>query len=216
MTQNKEDYLKALYNNGGIHTNVPNSELAKQLNVSPASVTEMLGKIKSEGLISTEPYKGSKLTDDGIQVAAAIVRGHRLWEVFLIRCLGYSWSEAHEEAELLEHITPSRLVNRLDQFLDFPAYCPHGSAIPHSDGSIENLSLVPLSELQAGEKAIVKRIVEEKKLLDYLEMKGLKLENMITVISIGEYEGLLTIKMGDNEIQVSHKAACQIFVSTTH
>ncbi|MEM5817806.1 MAG: metal-dependent transcriptional regulator, partial [Desulfitobacterium hafniense] len=95
MTPNKEDYLKAIYKLGGLERLVSNKRIAEALQIAPASVTEMLGKMKRECLIHYEPYKGSRLTDEGMRTAISLVRGHRLWEVFLMRHLGYSWSEAH-------------------------------------------------------------------------------------------------------------------------
>ena len=110
MTPNKEDYLKAIYKLGGMEEQVSNKQIAESLQIAPASVTEMLGKLKREGLIHYEPYKGSRLTDAGMRIAITLVRGHRLWEVFLMRHLGYSWSEAHEDAELLDYLQASGII----------------------------------------------------------------------------------------------------------
>lgn len=105
----------------------------------------MLGKLSRDEIIHYEAYKGSRLTTVGTQTAISLVRGHRLWEVFLMRHLGYSWSEAHEDAELLEHVTIARLTARLDKFHNHPAYCPHGSIIPALDRQMGPLTLLPPS-----------------------------------------------------------------------
>lgn len=212
MTPNKEDYLKALYKLGGAEELVGNKEIAVHLNVAPASVSEMLGKLSREELIEYVPYKGSRLTNKGLQIALALVRGHRLWEVFLIRHLGYSWSEAHEDAELLEHITPPRLAMRLDRFLNYPASCPHGYAIPDADGNIDLRPMRRLSEIAPGDSGRIGMVEEEPELLDYLENLGLKIGSTFTVKSIGAYEGPFTLNLDGKEIQVSYKAACQIHV----
>ncbi len=215
MTPNKEDYLKEIYKLGGAEQLVSNKQIAEVLKIAPASVTEMLAKLNREGLTVYEPYKGSRLTQEGLRIAISLLRGHRLWEVFLMRHLGYSWSEAHEDAELLEHITPPRLTGRLDKFLNYPAYCPHGSAIPHEDGQMEKTSLVPLVQLAQGESSLIRRVSEEKELLDYLQSSGIRIGGFVTVIDVGAYEGSLTLKLDGKQIQISYKAACQIYVDKT-
>lgn len=212
MTPNKEDYLKSIYKLGGMEELVSNKQIAEALQIAPASVTEMLGKLKREGLIHYEPYRGSRLTTEGMRAAISLVRGHRLWEVFLMRHLGYSWSEAHEDAELLEHITPSRLTARLDKFLNYPAYCPHGSAIPNPDGQIDTTPLQTLNLLPVGAVSHIRRVTEEKELLDYLQGNGISIGNSIRIIEAAPYEGPLTLDLEEKQVQISYKAACQIYV----
>ena len=215
MTPNKEDYLKEIYKLGGMEEQVSNKQIAESLQIAPASVTEMLGKLKREGLIHYEPYKGSRLTDAGMRIAITLVRGHRLWEVFLMRHLGYSWSEAHEDAELLEHITPSRLTARLDQFLNYPAYCPHGSAIPHPDGQVDLTPLQPLNLLPIGQISHIRRVTEEKELLDYLQASSITIGSAVRIVEAGAYEGPLTLDLEGKQVQISYKAACHIYVDET-
>ena len=212
MTPNKEDYLKEIYKLGGAEGLVGNKQIADALKIAPASVTEMLGKLGREDLIQYEAYKGTRLTQKGLEVAISLLRGHRLWEVFLIRHLDYSWSEAHEDAELLEHITPLRLSYRLDKFLNYPAYCPHGNAIPHTDGKVRTNPLRPLSQLSENEVSFVRKVTEEKELMDYLQNLGVEIGIAVKVISIGAYEGPLTLDLAGKQVQISYKAACQIFV----
>lgn len=215
MTPNKEDYLKAIYKFGGMEELVSNKRIAEALQIAPASVTEMLGKLKRENLIHYEPYKGSRLTAEGMHAAISLVRGHRLWEVFLMRHLGYSWSEAHEDAELLEHITPPRLTARLDQFLNYPAYCPHGSAIPHPDGQIDRIPQETLNLLPIGVTSHIRRVTEEKELLDYLQENRIVIGSSVYIIEAAAYEGPLTLDLEGQRVQISYKAACQIYVDKT-
>lgn len=212
MTPNKEDYLKEIYKLGGTEELVGNKQISDVLKITPASVTEMLGKLSREGLIQYEPYKGSRLTQDGLQVAISLLRGHRLWEVFLIRYLDYSWSEAHEDAELLEHITPPRLTERLDKFLNYPAYCPHGSVVPKPNGQIKNSPLQTLDQLSLGESSYIRKVVEEKELLDYLQSLGIQIGESFTVVSVGAYEGPFILDLDGKRVQISYKAACHIYV----
>jgi DtxR family Mn-dependent transcriptional regulator len=215
MTPNKEDYLKEIYRLSGAERLVGNKQSAAALKIAPASVTEMLGKLSRDGLIQYEAYKGSSLTQKGLQAALSLVRGHRLWEVFLMRHLGYSWSEAHEDAELLEHITPPRLILRLDKFLNYPAYCPHGNEIPNTDGQIDSSPLQTLEQLSEGETSRIRKVTEETELLDYLQGLGIEIGSAVTVVSVGAYEGPLTLDLNGKRIQISYKAARQIYVDQT-
>ncbi len=129
MNQNQEDYLKALYELGGAEGTVANKDLAKKLNISPPSVSEMLLRLHNDGFIHYEKYKGIKLSTQGIHAAEKIKRSHHLWEVFLIEKLGFHEDEVHEEAEKLEHVTSKKLQEALDRFLEYPELCPHGTKI---------------------------------------------------------------------------------------
>jgi DtxR family Mn-dependent transcriptional regulator len=212
MTSNKEDYLKVIYESGGTEKAVPNKMIAKTLGVASASVSEMLTKLSQQGLIVYESYKGSRLTDAGLSACIDVVRSHELWEVFLIRHLGYTWREAHEDADLLEHAAPQRMIDRLDAFLKHPQTCPHGSLIPQNGQVPESEGLNRLSDLSAGETALVCRVIEDGILLDYLERSGLRIHETIQLLSIDDYEGPVSFVMDSRTINISFKAATQIFV----
>lgn len=105
MTPNKEDYLKIIYELGGTDKKINNKEIVERLAVSAASVSEMMSKLLKEGFIERVPYQGVQLTAEGLRKASTLIRKHRLWEVFLVEHLGYSWNEVHAEAEVLEHVS---------------------------------------------------------------------------------------------------------------
>ena len=212
MTTNKEDYLKAIYHCGGVSGRVTTKAVALRLGIASASVTEMLARIAKEGLISYEPYKGTQLTDKGVAACINVVRSHELWEVFLVRYLGYSLSEAHNDAEALEHATSSLLAERLDELLKHPDFCPHGAAIPRPGNIPSVRDMVLLSSLPAGSMAIVGQVEEEKELLDYLERLGIKVGAPLSIQGFGEYEGPVELMLDGRSIQLSRKAADQIWV----
>ncbi len=212
MTRNKEDYIKEIYKLGGAEQQVNNKQIAEILNVSPASVTEMLGKLQKEELIVYEPYKGTKLTEEGMKAAVTLLRGHRLWEVFLIEHLGYTWSEAHEDAERLEHVAPARLIDRLEKYLDYPAFCPHGNAIPQADGKMRIPKLKSLVEMKAGESSTIRRVTEENDLMDYLQELGIHIGSKVVVEEFGACEGPVTIRVDNTQKQLSYKAAGMVYV----
>ncbi|MFI3231214.1 MAG: metal-dependent transcriptional regulator [bacterium] len=211
MTSNQEEYLKIIYEKGGFGKRIPNKIIAEELSISPASVTEMLSRLSSDGLINYKPYGGSKLTEEGVKACIQIIKSHKLWEVFLMRHLNYTWREAHEDAHLLEHISCERLVSRLDLFLDFPKTCPHGGYIPRENiEDTEVFLLKTLNSLEVGDIAVISRIQEDGVLLDYATRCGIKLNTEIKIISKEEYEGAINFLQEDKQLSISFKASTQI------
>ncbi|SHH61419.1 iron (metal) dependent repressor, DtxR family [Anaerosphaera aminiphila DSM 21120] len=211
MTGSKEDYLRAVYKLSESVTPVSNKRLAEFLNVSPPSVSEMIGTLSKEGYIEYKPYRGSVLTPKGSEEAIKILYNHRLWEVFLANHLGLSWSESHSIAHELEHISSSMLTEKLDEYLEYPVQCPHGFLIPRS-GEVENRKLRPLSTLEIGESTYIRSVEEEVELMDYLQNLGIDINMPIVVKNISAYEGPVTLQIGEREIQISFKAAQRIYV----
>ena len=212
MTASKEDYLKAIYHAGGLQKRVSTKEVAHRLGIASASVTEMIARLAKEDLLTYEPYKGTQLTQKGLEHCISVVRSHELWEVFLVQYLGYSLSEAHEEAEALEHATSPLLTERLDNLLHHPAACPHGAMIPRPGSIPPERDMLPLSALPIGEPAVIGQIEEEKELLDYLEHLGLGTGIQVRVERHGEYDGPLELTVENHAVQLSRKAADQIWV----
>lgn len=214
MTLNMEDYLKEIYRHGGTSERVSNKVLAEALGVSPASVSEMVARMAEDGLVDSEPYKGAMLTHAGVEIAASMVKNHRLWEVFLLQCLDYPWSRVHEDAERLEHATSPYLREQLDAFLGRPAYCPHGSPIPAEDGSVRQLDLKRLSELDVNHSGVLRYVPQDAELLDYLQENGIHLGRRLMVRARASYEGPVTIELDGTSIPISYKAANQLFIET--
>ena len=173
----------------------------------------MLLKLSDNGLIEIVPYKGCKLTPLGLEACKDIVRIHRLWEVFLVRYLKFTWREAHEDAHVLEHATTARIAERLNEFLNYPEICPHGSSIPQKNHiAYENHTLIALNSLNVGIEAIVSKVMEDGELLDYLWDKGLKIGAKVSIIAKDSYEGPIVLSQDGQEIIISYKAATQIYV----
>src|SRR5690606_20654817 len=152
MTISEENYLKVIYHLAqvspkGVNTNA----IAGMLETKASSVTDMIKKLDEKGLVSYVKYQGVSLTGKGLYSAKMIVRKHRLWEVFLVKKLNFSWDEVHEIAEELEHIQSEKLINKLDAFLEFPDFDPHGDPIPNADGEIKKMQKKILSDIQLNE-----------------------------------------------------------------
>ena len=135
-SSSKENYLKAIFHLQQEQNSVSTNALAQALQTRAASVTDMLKKLKIQKLLQYEKYKGVKLTAEGRKVAVLIIRKHRLWECFLVNKLGFGWEEVHEVAEELEHISSKKLIDKLEEFLDFPQNDPHGDPIPDVMGKV--------------------------------------------------------------------------------
>ncbi len=214
MTPNKEDYLKLIFELGGYDKKINNKSIVAGLNVSAASVSEMISKLEKDGFVKHSPYQGVQLTDAGLQHASTLVRKHRLWEVFLVNHLNYAWNEVHVEAEVLEHVTSEELANRLEEYLDFPKVCPHGGVIPGNNQPIQEQKLKSLSEVTVNQRIRIERVIDETELLDYLASINLGIHALVTVKTIGAYEGPLTLINDEGQkFHVSFKAAHNIFVS---
>lgn len=214
MTSGKEDYLKALYSLGEDGHVVSNKELSDMLQLSPPSVSEMIVKLQKEGFIDYTAYKGSRLTKKGRMAASRLLRYYGLWEVFLVRCLGFRWSEAHVEAHNLEHHISEKAADRLEEFLGHPEYCPHGMPIPKKDGSRAPEARRPLLSMEPGESSHIRCCREDSELMDYLQDSGISMGMAITLKEKEPYEGPVIFLSEGKEFSLSYKAAAQLFVDS--
>ena len=212
MTPNKEDYLKMIYELGGTTKKVTNKQLVTGLKVSAASVSEMVTKLLKEGFVEHIPYHGIHLTDEGLLKASALVRKHRLWEVFLVNHLGYAWNEVHQEAEVLEHVTSIELTRCLDKYLDFPTVCPHGGMIPAEKEILNEKALPTLVDKQIYDVVKIKRVADDKELLDYLASLEISIGDVYKIMDIGAYEGPILLESDGKQLAISYKAATSIFI----
>lgn len=212
MTPNREDYLKLIFELGGDKNKVNNKQIVSGLNVSAASVSEMITKLLKEELVEHSPYQGVQLTHSGLKKASTLIRKHRLWEVFLVEHLNYSWNEVHDEAEVLEHVTSKRLTDRLEAYLHSPQFCPHGGVIPGENETIHEQERKTLVDYPIDTKVKIARVLDEKELLDYLVSINLNIHEEYTIKEIAAYEGPITIENDNKKLMVSYKAASTIFV----
>lgn len=214
MTFSEENYLKAIYHltassNSGVSTNA----VAEIMETKASSVTDMLKKLSEKDLVNYKKYQGVTLTDKGKLEAKMIVRKHRLWEVFLVEKLDFSWDEVHDIAEQLEHIKSEKLINRLDDFLGNPTEDPHGDPIPNAKGQLPKIEKQLLSDLTEGQKGIVVGVKDtSSEFLKYLDKQGIALGSTIEIKVKESFDLSLRIKVDDVILNISNKIASNLFV----
>jgi DtxR family Mn-dependent transcriptional regulator len=215
ISYTEENYLKAIYKilekgNSSASTNAISSEM----NTSAASVTDMLKRLAEKDCIDYKKYKGVTLTEKGENIATTLIRKHRLWEVFLVEKLNFSWDEIHEIAEEMEHIQSEELVNRLDAFLHYPQFDPHGDPIPDAEGHFTFRKQRALTELPLDKSAIVVGVKESSSpFLQYLTQQGLTLGTEIKLLEKFDYDGSVKVLIGNSkELVLSQKVSNNLYV----
>jgi DtxR family transcriptional regulator, Mn-dependent transcriptional regulator len=183
MNRAEEDYIKAIYEltiekkDALVKTN----EISEHFGFTDQTVNEMIKKLEVKGLLSFYPYKGIELTEKGKDEAIRMIRTHRLWEVFLMSKLNFSWEEVHEDAEKLEHATSMKVSKKLYEFLGKPKFCQHGNPIPDFEGNMETPIKKMLFEAKVNDVFKIERVLDNNQLLTYLNQKNIKLYDTIQI-----------------------------------
>ncbi|ADB38969.1 metal-dependent transcriptional regulator [Spirosoma linguale] len=211
----EENYLKTIYylanrRQGEVSTNA----LAEMTATKAASVTDMLRKLAEKQLIHYKKYQGVRLTDEGERLALQIIRRHRLWEVFLVQKLGFGWDEVHEIAEELEHIRSEELVTRLDTYLGYPQFDPHGDPIPTPAGQMPETGYRKLSEVEAGEGVCLMAVLEHStEFLKHLDHSQLTLGCQVTVNEVNAFDKSVLVQIeSGRSVFISHEVARNLLV----
>lgn len=211
----EENYLKAIYRLSlNKKQKISPTAISEEMGVSAASVIDMIKKLSEKKLINYDKVKGAKLLDRGHKEAVAIIRNHRLWEVFLLEKLNYSWDEIHDIAEQLEHVKHPELADRLDTFLGHPEYDPHGDPIPKSNGEIPNTANTLLSEIEIGKSCRVVAVKDTSSaFLQYLEQLSISIGTKIKILDIIPFDSSMLLQIGkDLRTTVSKKFAESLLV----
>ncbi|MFN0290881.1 metal-dependent transcriptional regulator [Pedobacter helvus] len=210
----EENYLKIIYHLSEISNPVLTNAIAERIQTKAASVTDMIKKLSEKGLINYVKYQGVTLTEKGKSTAINIVRKHRLWEVFLVDKLNFKWDEVHDVAEELEHIQSNLLVERLDEFLDFPRVDPHGDPIPDKHGNFAELALIKLSKLKSGDKGTITGVSEHSSsFLKHLEKLSLTLGKRIEIIDVLDFDGSVELWVEQQKTNISREVAKHILIT---
>ena len=214
MTISEENYIKVIYHLSlvspkGVNTNA----IAGMLDTKASSVTDMLKKLSDKELVSYQKYQGVTLTESGFLSAKMIVRKHRLWEVFLVEKLNFSWDEVHEIAEELEHTKSEALINKLDEFLEFPDFDPHGDPIPNANGVIKKVNKLLLSEAVLNTEYKCVGVKDSSSdFLKYLDKQKIALGSKIKVKEKESFDDTLLVEIDSRELTLSNKIANNLYV----
>ena len=211
MSKSIEDYLKGIYTLKK-KKEYSNKKLAEYLNISPASVSEMIKKLVNEDYLIIEKKK-VKLTEKGNNFALDVIRKHRVWEVFLFEKLGYDKEEVHKEAEILEHVTSNRLLQKLEKFLFYPKECPHGSPIFYDLKDFDEGNVIKLSEAEEDDEIVILSVEDNIELYDYLRELNINLKEQYIVEKKDPFDGPIYLKSKENSKKiVAFNAATMIEV----
>src|SRR5207302_7590212 len=166
------------------------------------------------GLAEYEPYSGVRLTPAGERLAGLVLRRHRLVELFLVKVMGMSWAEVHEEAEQLEHVVSERLIERIDDMLGHPTHDPHGDPIPNPEGAIAPHELDTLLTCPVGEPLTVTRIADQDPaFLRFIESNGLKPGQSVEVETRDTAADSVRLRgRNDRAITIGTRAASKLLV----
>ncbi|MFV1964909.1 MAG: metal-dependent transcriptional regulator [Pirellulaceae bacterium] len=210
-----ENYIKAIFQTCVRQGDAPaaTGQLAAAMGVSPGTVTSMLKTLNESGLAEYRPYEGVRLTDSGRKLALRVLRRHRLIELFLVRTLDLTWDEVHEEAENMEHAVSDRLIDRIDEALEYPTADPHGDPIPKADGTLSSAKHQSLAEWTVGEGFRLVRVLDQSPaFLRYLSECGLALGAVGRVAAKRDEAGVVTIALGNQQTTVSRDVAEKMLV----
>jgi len=213
-TLSEENYLKAIFNLAATGVKITPTAIAEALNNNPASVVDMIRKLADKELIAYDKRSGVSLTAKGQKTGAMVVRKHRLWEVFLKEKLQYSWDEVHDIAEQLEHIQHPTLADRLDEFLGFPTYDPHGDPIPQANGKMAKAYRTTLADMEDGTSCQVFAVKDTSvAFLQYLKKLGIDIGTKINLVEKISFDDSMVILIGKSaEVTVSRKFAENVLV----
>lgn len=210
----EENYLKAIYHLSMESGNVSTNQIAASLNTKAASVTDMVKKLADKELINYTRYQGVSLTAGGEKIALHIIRKHRLWEYFLVEKLNFKWDEVHEMAEEMEHISSKELVDRLDKFMGFPKYDPHGDPIPDCDGKFKAHELKPVSTIAVDESGVIAGVRDHStEFLQYLAKQELTIGKKIKVTEIIDYDHSMLLNIDEKKVHISREVANNLLIA---
>ncbi|WP_266363441.1 metal-dependent transcriptional regulator [Tellurirhabdus rosea] len=212
----EENYLKTIYYLSARHqAEVTTNSLAEMTATKAASVSDMLRKLSEKQLIHYKKYQGVRLTEEGERQALRVIRRHRLWEVFLVEKLGFGWDEVHEMAEELEHIRSEELVERLDSFLGYPQFDPHGDPIPSPAGQMPQVQYRKLSDVPVGGEVQVMGVLEHSsEFLQHLDKTGLTLGCRLRIQEINGFDKSVAVQMSpEKSLFISNEVARNLLVS---
>jgi DtxR family Mn-dependent transcriptional regulator len=197
LTDTVEDYLKIIYHLSTGEGRVSTGQIAEELQLSPASVTDMVQRLAAEDppLLDYRKHQGTALTAEGKKAALETIRHHRLLELFLHEILGFSWDKVHAEADRLEHVISEEFEERVAAVLGDPRRGLHGEPIPSRNLEMPEQDCCHLQDLRPDQKGKIQEVNDnDPGLLRYLASLGLVPGVEFNVIDYSSYDGNLRIQ----------------------
>ena len=183
LTPAIQEYLESLYWLGEAGIDRTPTNLARAMQVSPPSVSGMVRRLETEGLVDRGPGKRIALTAKGEAVAKHVVSRHRLVEAFLVKVMGVPWDEVHEEAEAFEMGVTPALEARMLVMIGEARTCPHG----HPIGDYQREPGVPLTAAATGSRVRILRFEnEDHDLLRMFRRAGVEPRSTYTIAGFTE------------------------------
>jgi len=214
FSQTEENYIKAIYalsvqTGKAVSTNL----IAEKMDTKASSVTDMIKKLSDKKLVNYKKYQGVSLTKTGQKTALSIIRKHRLWEVFLVDKLDFSWDEVHDIAEQLEHIQSDKLIDKLNEHLGFPSFDPHGDPIPNKEGKFKEHKKILLSELPIRTEGVCVGVKDSSsQFLKFLDKNKIALGDKIIIVDKEKFDNSMHLKIGERAVHISQKIASNLYL----
>jgi DtxR family Mn-dependent transcriptional regulator len=217
LSDTVEDYLKVIYKLSAERQRVGTGQIADVLEISPASVTDMIQRLANEEppLLDYVKHQGVALTDEGRKVALEILRHHRLLELFLHEVLGYSWDQVHAEADRLEHVISENFEERVAAVLGDPQRGLHGEPIPNRNLEMPDQPTSYLHDMRPDQQGVVHSVSDDDPgFLRFLKAQGLVPGAEFFVVDFSPYDNnlRLQVKGQDREIVLGASVTAQVQV----
>ncbi len=216
LSLSEENYLKAIYHlQQNSDRAVSTSALSSFIDTKASSVSDMLKKLSDKSLVVYRKYQGVKLSKAGRTTALKVIRKHRLWEVFLVEKLNFSWDEVHDIAEQLEHIQSEKLTDKLDAFLDYPKRDPHGDPIPNKSGEFSVANKKVLADLDIKEKGVCVGVKDSSAaFLNYLDKQGIALGKTLEIVDKEKFDKSVLINFDGKSLRITDQIAQNLYIKT--
>jgi DtxR family transcriptional regulator, Mn-dependent transcriptional regulator len=212
-SMSREDYLKAIWDMVQEEREPISARLAEELGVTPPAVTAALKRMTRDGLLRVERSGRIALTRKGSGMADRLAMRHQLAEKLLTEVIGLDWTQAHDEAERLEHGISPEVEKLLLARFGADGFCPHG--VPLRGGLAKlrrKQGATALSEMAAGQSVEVLCVYEKDPgFLKFLS--GLALHPGARArIRRREYDETMTLTVGRRVVHLGKPATSRIWV----
>jgi DtxR family manganese transport transcriptional regulator len=115
-TETAEDYVEAVADIIDAKESCRVGDLAKRFAVSHVTVSRIIRRLQSEGLVNTQPYRPIQLTAKGKRLAVQSKLRHEIVHDFLLS-IGVDETTAMIDSEGIEHHVSPKTLRAMQQFV---------------------------------------------------------------------------------------------------